>query len=261
MPKQTGTTPVKEQSDNQLPAWLSELGDRSRGEAHTFLLHFNVRDFVFIPGAEPAAGKPDKPRRIIEYLAHRWRSNNRYDLILYYSLSTGVVPLLNLIGPIETPGLIRFREDQDKMYEELAKVSQQKPYSLSDRYAVAGNAPKYDRTNVPSYVFPLLERLLTLPFRPAQPSTDSNPDQSPQEPQGMRIALVIDYLEHLAPEGMRAAAHDVTQVVETLQRWALDSRIHDNKHLIVLFASDLAQVSAELYANSSSIVKIGRAHV
>lgn len=208
--------------DNELP-WQQEMGgEYQRGveNVHQFILYFNVHDYVFTS----TLAKPGwSPQRLRDYLGCLLKQRG-FSAILYYSRSGGLVPL------------------EEGMQETLQKGIPKEVRHGCRQYGQTGQEDAVRPLHEPIVAFSYLDRILTW----CPPSEEAKAQQLP------RIALIVEYLENLAPnEDSPSPSPEAQFVVETLHRWALDERIRGNRHLIVMLTADLGRVASILTTASS----------
>lgn len=227
----------------EAPDWYNQMVRRHNADKNQFLLDFNIRDLVFVEGQPP--DDPKGLRRVDEYLANALIESKFFGLVLSYSLTTGI-RLLD--GTTEKPEVIQVTRDmasrekslQTLLYERVTSVATRNPNLLQQLGQPSEETLPYERD--PMRAFMVLDRLLTRPYR-------TKDDKS------IAIALLIDYLENLAPAS-QVGHRDQVLLAETLNRWANSRAIRQNGHLIVLLAEDINQVSPALYAGSAGTVNI-----
>lgn len=240
-----------EKTSSKRPAWYTQMVDRYRADKNQFLLDFNIRDKVFVVQEPPAPGQSPNLLRVDEYLFDALQQGGHFDLILGYSLTTGI----RLINPEAAQSIPltwssfdterKNKEFQTKLYERVSEEAIKKPNLLEQLGQPKEETLPYARD--PMRAFAFLDRLLT---RQYQPPAGSN---APKRP--FRIALIVDFLENLAPAS-QAAHRDQVMLAETLSRWANSTDIRRNGHLIVLVAEDINQVSPALTAGTAGTVNI-----
>lgn len=251
-----------------VPVWLKTLQDHYLAGTNMFILHFNIRDYVFLAGDPPAEIPELLP--LADYLKRRWLQI--FDIVLYYSRSSGIVHVGGDDLELEVPVMVKpgdgNRLDRRDLFDRIVREAIDRPFNLREDQT---DLSHFKRARHPTEALPFLERLLTHSFLPrplrqegGETGASAAKGVSPQEagqgfkgPERVRIALIIDFLENIAPvEGMRVQGHDVSLAIETLKRWAGDPRIGKNNHLIVMLTSDLGNVDPSLYAGASGIIPI-----
>lgn len=260
-------------SDDDLPlahpAWYSRMVERYAADKSQFLLDFNIRDKVFVEPAQAAEEAAPGLLRVDEYLEHEGPGplggllrvdeyltsslarTNHFDLILAYSLTTGI-RLINQ-ATARPVGLVwqslaadqQKPDYQAKLYEKVYSEALKNPDLLQQLDKPSKDTLPFDRDPMRAFMF--LDRLLTRQYKlPA----DENGVKRP-----VRVALIVDYLENLAP-ATQVGHRDQVLLAETLSRWANSADIRRNGHLIILLAEDVNQVSPALYAGAAGTVNI-----
>lgn len=234
--------------ENGSPAWFAELKKiKADQKRHVFLLHFNIRDLVFDPKHPPAT--PSQLRTVLDFLS--WQLSGR-DVALYYSMHSGI----ELFAPPESLERSYRAQTPQALWESVARDAATSPYSLSPGIGDRSEeqAPEYWRR--PDAVVPLLTRTLTYPyFREASalvpPSDGTRADAQP-----LSFGLIVDYVEHLAPPPDVPTRHEVSPIVEALQRWSTSPLFVERNHLVILLASEWTRVHPELRGTDSRMASI-----
>ncbi len=210
-------------SDDELYFQSEMFREYEAGNLHSFILYFNIHDYVFVPSF---SADPDYfPIRLRDYLGQLLLQKG-FEVVIYYSLAGGLGYLKNEMS-------------------QLIVESIPEKYRHSGRYY--GQDPKRKEQEVPAseecvLALSYLDRLLTY-----SGSADGNKD----EKNSPRIAVILEYLESLAPhEDSHQRSMNAGFVVQMLHRWAMDRRLR-KKHIIVGLAADLGNVSSTLYAATS----------
>lgn len=251
-----------------LPGWYSELREQWQVGTRLFLLDFNVRDLVFAPHQPllpPSTSEADAfLKRVPDWLCSYWLK--KFDIVLTYSLTTGLrlythenevlaLSFDTVIRPADIIKAIREgRSVADRVYREMADYAVDHPFPISDLFSNNPNADSIRHTLNTVHTMQFLDRLLTLRF-----GLDAGETAGNSKP--VRVALLIDHLEHLAPDtaSQGAGARDLTMMTEMLNRWALDDHIRENKHLVVMLAEDIHLVSSSLHEGSGTHrIRLGR---
>jgi len=136
------------------------------------------------------------------------------------------------------------------LYSEMAGRAIERPHNLLELLRPDPNQETIRHTTNPLQAMFFLDRLLTHRFL-----APANPQINRPQPHPARIALLLDHLEHLAPASA-IGERDLIMMTETLSRWALDDRIAQNRHLIVMLADDIHQVAPTLYTGGAATVRI-----
>ncbi len=235
------------------PAWLQEIvRERKEQGRRVFLLHFNIRDFVFDPGHPPS--RPSDLLTVSDFMGHLMESSR--SLALYYSLSTGMRlyhPSSDVLG--ETTFA---KATPNVLWEKVARHAAEKPHRLiPDRDMDDENALP-EGWHVPTHVMPLLTRAFLHPYEVSSQCDHAGASRA-RESTPLSIGLIIDSLDHIVPASA-ASSHDVAPIIETLQRWSSEPAFDHKNHLVVMLAPELAAVHSELRGSDSRIValRVGR---
>lgn len=210
-------------ADEELHFQHEIFREHASGNVHSFILHFNVHDFVVTPSLLQNAHF--SPLRLRDYLGHLLRSRG-FDVVIYYSLSGG----LSLL-------------DEAAMQERIRSAIPD-PVRKKERYygqtggQADGQVPPGDERVV---ALTHLDRLLHYQPEPGQKEKAAPP----------RIAVILEYLETICPHE-DAGGHDpaATFAIQMLHRWAMDRRLQ-TRHMVVGLASDLGHVASILYTATS----------
>lgn len=233
------------------PTWYTRMVERYQADKNQFLLDFNVRDKVFVPQQPPSPGQMPDLLRVDEYLFTSLLQSNHFDLVLAYSLTTGIRLISQAaVEPFHLTwsefDVDRQKKDyQSKLYEKVYKEALKKPDLLEQLGQPKPETLPFDRD--PMRAFAFLDRVLTRQYR--------LPTSSDGAKRPIRIALIVDYLENLAPAS-QVGHRDQVLLAETLSRWANSSDIRRNGHLIILLTEDINQVSPVLTAGAAGTVNI-----
>lgn len=223
------------------PAWYDEIINRYLADKNQFLLDFNIRDKVFLPDAPPAIGAP--LLRVDEYLRDELSKLSHFDLVLSYSLTTGITLLS---GAAEKPvdvDLSGREAGAAQLYDRIAKKFTRE--LMAQLGQPTEDSLRTDRD--PTRAFLFLDRLLTRQFQ--------IPDAQGEGRRPVRVALIVDYLENLAPAS-QGGHRDQVLLAETLSRWANSAAVRRTGHLILLLAEDINQVAPAVYAGAAGTVNI-----
>lgn len=208
--------------DEEVPFQAEMFREYEAGNVHQFILYFNVHDYVFTPTLADDQGYV--PLRLRDYLGHLLHARG-FDVVIYYSLSKGLsyldeevmAPLLQDYVPDTVRHRGRYYGQSRDGREDVVPMNSESVVALS-----------------------YLDRILTY-----RPSPDEAQDRS------LRIAVVLEYLEALAPhEDSNQPRPYADFVVQMLHQWAMDRRMR-RRHMIVGLASDLGHVASTLYAGTS----------
>lgn len=233
------------------PIWYTQMVDRYYADKNQFLLDFNIRDKVFVDQALPSPGQTPDFLRVDEYLFDALQQRRHFDLILAYSLTTGIRLIDSTAIESVSLSWTDFESDrqkagyQSKLYERISREAIKNPDLLEQLDHPKPETLPFARD--PMRAFAFLDRLLTRQYRP--PASGRTTEQP------FRIALIVDYLENLAPAS-QAGHRDQVLLAETLSRWANSTDIRRNGHLIILLAEDVNQVSPALTASAAGTVNI-----
>lgn len=245
----TAITQTTGPEQQEPPAWYEKIQKPYNARtASQFLLHFNVRDKVFRPDWPARAAEDKRPLlRVGEYLCDYWHSRGVFQLILTYSL-TGGIALYQGGQPKLSDGrnLNSYSPASENLYTDVAEHATQNP-DLLEQFAQPSRS-NIANAREPRYAFTFLNRLLSRSFGLKQ-------DDKGATPKMLRIALIIDYLEHLAPAAQNVTS-DLIEIGELLTRWAIDDTIRDNRHLIILLAEDINQINPALSTTGAGTERI-----
>jgi SpoVK/Ycf46/Vps4 family AAA+-type ATPase len=233
--------------------------ERYNSDKSQFLFDFNIRDKVFIvTDPRPSANKEPALPQITEYLTNSLIKSSKFDLILSYSLTTGIQLLSDVADKPIDIGWSGMSQEQDKnkyrlkLYENISEKAIATPELLEQIGQPTPETLPYDRDPMRAFMF--LDRLLTRQF--TLPRTEKGlKDNGEERKRTVRLALIVDYLENLSPAS-QVGHRDQVLLAETLSRWAKSEAIRLNGHLIVLLAEDINQVSPALYAGAAGTVNI-----
>jgi SpoVK/Ycf46/Vps4 family AAA+-type ATPase len=201
---------------NQAPAWGRELSNRyNAGIVHAFLIHGNVGDYV--------GGQPGQTLR--NYLM---ASFGKREITVYWNRATGFVFA---------------KASMKRLFAELAGLTAQaRPQQRSGgglgaamNVAAGGVDPValIDQAGrQPASALGLIDQALR-----AQRGETENP---------VRLAVVIDYVESIAPQTDVDALPEDRQALVMLSEWGRDASIGQRDHIIVLVASALHDVNERL---------------
>lgn len=205
---------------NKAPAWGQELSNRyNAGIVHAFLVHGNVGDYV--------GGQPGQTLR--NYLM---ASFGKREVTIYWNRAAGFV--------FAKPA-------QKRLFAEMCGLTAQaRPPQASRGLGAAMNAAGgvdpvalIDQAGrQPASALGLLDQALRATDVQARRSgeTDGNP----------RLAVVIDYVESIAPQTDVDATPEDRQALVMLSEWGRDATIGQRDHIIVLVASALHDVNERL---------------
>ncbi len=204
---------AKTKQKENAPTWAQEFSSRYlSGIAHTFLLHGNVQDYV-----AAIAGQTLK-----NYLLS---SFSERDIVVYWHRASGFYFPNNAMKK-------RFTEAVGLAAASPARSGGSALTAGMNAMAGAGGDPltSVEQTK-PLVALSLLNKLLHIHTKP-----DSTP---------MRVAVIIDYAETIAPMSEAPSTEDRTVMV-MLDEWGRDARIADLEHIVVMIASDLHDIHERL---------------
>lgn len=201
--------------DDELSFQKEMFRDYNAGNAHCFILHFNVHDFVFAPSLAAVDGFV--PQRLREYLGQLFLSRG-FQVVLYYSVSGG----LRYLAPDTMCPLVERAVPREVLHE-------------GRFYGQGGPEDRVGYASESQVALSYLYRLLT--FR-------ASGKQMP------RIAVILEYLETIAPHENMPHGPEAPFNVQLLHRlgmaWELSRR-----HLVVGLTTDLGHVASTLHAAES----------
>lgn len=209
----------------ELPGWTNQMiNDYQSKSAHMFLLHNNVNDYVFVPGA----GQPLTLKSFLVQI-----TKERFSTMVFYCQSGGIeLPdeimadsqLLGRYGLVDveadefTPGNL---QGDAQAFEQLSDDTRRQLASMKS----AAGQQQADQQRDPKAVLPSLEKMLM---------------------EERNVAVIIEYIDKLAPHGN--SAPDILTMVETFQRWAWDPKIRANRNIVFLLTDNLPSVHPDLYS-------------
>lgn len=210
------------------------------GNAHCFILHFNVYDYVFSSDLKQAPGY--LPQRLRDYLGQALLKRG-FQVVLYYSLSGGITcvntgpmpPLLAAIPP--DPGRPVRDDGQPGPLPPAPAPNNappQDPCRRAHYFGRPGSQPPIPAEAESRFALSYLYDLLTY-----------------DEPTP-RIAVILEYLESIArrEDSQPAAGPESAVNIELLHRLAMASQLR-RRHLVVGLTADLGHVASRLYAAES----------
>lgn len=199
--------------------WLKELITYyGTGLSHFFVLHFNVHDHFLL-----------NQKRVVtleDYLYEIFVKKQGYELFLPYSLSSG----------------FRQKSQQDRealrsTFRSLAvnEAGRTEGKTQDVEKVVRDYYSKVEKQVTPDNALPVIEKILRSP-RSAE-AKDSDP-----QGQGGKVVL-IDFLEKLIPH-----ERSDPEVLEMLQRIALDREIAETNNILICLTSELGMVDPALFS-------------
>ena len=238
--------------ENARPRWFDELTKAKQEGRTVFLLHFNIQDVVFDPKHPPTT--PQDLKSVRDFLAGALSDRNT---VLYYSLHTGI-QLYAGTAPLLDRHFSQARAD--RLWPDVAADAADRPFKLMPPPGrTMDEAAPPDQWRTPNLAFRLLTRALLYDYAvDARPSATTQPAAAATAAQQtssskLSVGLIIDYLHHLAPALGVPTRHEVSEIVETLQRWSTAPAIREHNHVIILLAPDRASVHPELHGTDSRI--------
>ncbi|HVC82770.1 MAG TPA: AAA family ATPase, partial [Chloroflexota bacterium] len=223
-------------NERQETAWMSRLlAKYNNAEAHVFILHLNVQDYV-VGG-----------RTLPEYLVNRFA---RQDLVVFYDITQGITFPMDRMT-LRPEGTISQEQLAKRLLGGAAPPAADR--DMMAALAALGGTPgtkAADLPRAPADALPVLERLLSFagnhPLRAEERRKRGEPAG---EPDPVRVTVVVDYAEALVPAADWAVMRDADRAaVVTLQRWALDKRIGDNNSMVLLVTRNLADLHPAIRA-------------
>lgn len=231
------TTPSSQTRLRVRPSWIDDLTTFHHGRiARQFVLHFNITDYII-------------------------------DMSDRQDTEGGYTRRGDVITEDETPQMMRQYLNQF-LFDEL-KCQSIFTYSLANGLS-AEDAPssepyngKGQRDENPAVGMPLLQ---TLHQQTQTTNTKARDGELPTEidqifkllsgvlrQQETTIAVVLDYVEKLIPYhlGEGQGDREQLQVMEVVQRWALDSQIRQTENIIILLTNNVGLIPASVYAEGS----------
>lgn len=201
------------------PLWAISMSNiLESGIAHQFILHLNVTDYVF----DARYGT----HRLSRYLTKRYPPQSRQ--FVFYNRSQGV-------GSAEQ----RFNENLQNEEQETSRwaafIELVQRFNLERR-----NGMRFMED--PDTALQGLELLLR---------QETYKDMLPN------AVIVFEFAEKVAP-AIDIAQQDPTVLrqIETLQRWAFDTNISRNGHLIIMLTRNLLEINSDLRAANSQVETI-----
>lgn len=193
--------------------------------AHSFILYFNVHDFVFTQTL--AADEAYRPLRLSDYLGLLLRSRG-FNVVMTYSLTGGLSFL-----------------DDTTMRDLLLKQIPERVRRVERQYGQTCDQDTMPPLAESQVALSYLYRLLT--YEP----TDFYPADDNQSTNDLRIAVILEYLEAIAPhEDSRHVGPEANFNIQILHRLALDRRL-GGRHIIIGLAADLGHVASSLHKAGS----------
>lgn len=247
------------------PPWIDQLVRARKEQGRTvFLLHFNIRDFVFDPDHPPS--DPGHLLTTKEYLFQRLAAGRH--IVLEYSLHSGMQARTGRpardggdasTGVTASPSRTFRAKAFKALWEDVAKAASTDPYSLIPGQGQPPDEPgKPDNWAQPRNAMPLLRRVFSQGYLvDQQKSAGSASKGATPDQESLSVALVIDYLHHLAPApGGIIVRHDVPQVIETLQSWSTSPEAQRRNHIVIALTPEIAAVDPELTRTDSYIERV-----
>jgi transitional endoplasmic reticulum ATPase len=213
-------TTTKKATQAERPAWATMLSDKYRsGIAYTFMLHGNTQDYV--------AGIPGQTLR--NYLLSSFKDRT---ITVYWNMESGFSFSHN---------------DMRTRFAEIVGLTQAQPQTGRSGLASGLNATVQSQGDIaaqlakvrnPAAALEMLSKLLR--YKPTKQHR-SDPDPEP-----IKVAVVLDYAEFIAPEGNGTPSEADRLALVTLSEWSRDNTIANNDALIVMVATDIGDVNERL---------------
>ncbi|HVA92954.1 MAG TPA: LAGLIDADG family homing endonuclease, partial [Chloroflexota bacterium] len=219
--------------------WMTQLLTKyNNAEAHTFILHLNVQDYVVLG------------RTLPEYLVNRFA---RQDLVIFYDITQGITFPMDTMT-LRPEGMISQEQLAKRLLGGTAPPDDNR--DMMAALAAMGGVPgtKTDALpRAPADALPILERLLSFAGNhPIRSEERRKRGETAGQPDPVRVTVVIDYAESLVPAADWATMRDADRAaVVTLQRWALDKRIGDNNSMALLVTRNLADLHPAIRSASA----------
>lgn len=226
-------TEKKRSRGNQMPVWARELTEKYQsGLSHAFLLSGNTADYV---GGQ--AGQTLK-----QYLTASFKGR---DLVINWDRASG----FSLPAP-----------EQRKLFADMVGVPQVTPQQGGRGGGLAGGLNALVTVNVDpaadllaklrgyrasETALDMCSRVLAahVPSR-KRPHTEEEPEPL------IQAAVIIDYVESIAPASDAAAAESDRNALVTLSSWGRDAEIGARGHILVLITNELHDLNERLRKSS-----------
>jgi transitional endoplasmic reticulum ATPase len=205
---------------NHVPAWGRELSARyNSGITHAFLLHGNVGDYV--------GGVSGQALR--NYLM---ASFAKREIVVYWNRATG---------------FIFAKQNMKQQFAVLCGLVQNRPASLTSTRSGLGAALNTAAgATDPLALIDQAGRQPTAALGLIDQALHASQEQrSSSQERGMRIAVIIDYVESIAPQADPILPED-RQALVLLSEWGRDASVGQMEHILVLIAAQLSDVHERL---------------
>jgi SpoVK/Ycf46/Vps4 family AAA+-type ATPase len=227
------------------PPWLEDVITFHSGRiARQFVLHFNITDYIIdLSAKQDAEGgyirlgdvvtESDTPQTMREYLLQ----------FLFEALSCQTIYTYSLANGLTASDAPPFLQDRDAMLpasqrktgmQLLSELLHLAPSTNHQQRTASGGAGAEDAlpTEIAD-VFKLLSSVLSQMETP--------------------VAVVLDYAEKLIPYhlGDGHGDREQLQVLEMVQRWALDPQIRQTNNIVVLLTTNIGLLPSSVYAEGS----------
>lgn len=188
------------------------------GNAHCFLLHFNVYDYVFTESL--ANNENYQAKRLRDYLG-TLLSSRGFDVVIHYSLTSG------------------FTYHEEGMRQKLEDIIPPKIRKIKRDYGQV-NRKDSARSGAESQVaLSYLHRIMTWKSKERPTNVDGLE---------LRIGIILDYMEEIAPhEDSLLRSPEANFNIQMLHRLTLEHQLR-RRHLIIGLTSDLGKVASRLYS-------------
>ena len=226
------------------PLWIEDMATFHHGRiARQFVLHFNITDYIIdLSERRDAEGgytrhgyvvtDSDTPQMLRQYLDQFLFETLACQSIYTYSLANG---LSAEDAPVSSVQSSSSKQEHGTGMQLLYDLYHQIKASNSQRAQKSANTGKQDGefpTEIPD-IFRLLSNVLRQQDTP--------------------IAVVLDYAEKLIPYhlGEGQGDREQLQVLEMVQRWALDPQIRQTNNIIILLTTNIGSIPTSVYAEGS----------
>jgi SpoVK/Ycf46/Vps4 family AAA+-type ATPase len=237
------------------PRWTQELLTLYLGRVtRQFVLHFNITDFVVDlsdEGPAPDLGKNEliptgsvvgTPKSFREYLHDFLHTELRCEAIYTYSLAGGLLADESSCSGAPLDSEIH-RTALQRAHDVWAGVQ------TPQRRPAQGQPQEGQEVQLPDKVsdnLKLLGHMLRQRYGPHGGSLRQGEQEAP-------IAVILDYAEKLIPFRLGEAQGDREQLqaLETVQSWALDTRLRQTQNIVILLTTNRGQIATSVYAGGS----------
>jgi len=216
------TIVAKKTQQAAIPYWASELSEKYQsGIAYAFIVHGNVQDYI--------GGVPGQTLK--SYLLSSFASR---DIVVYWNMESGFylptsdmrIRFIDIVG-MQQPQTSQPGRAGGGFASSLNTLAQQG----SDTAALL------EKVRNPAVALEYLSRLLR--YRaPKQRGTEQ------QEP--LKVAVVLDYAEYLAPETSSTPSETDRLALVTLSEWGRDPLIASGNAIITMIAAELTELNERL---------------